>query len=86
MGTLAAGAVGLALLAQIMALARTSRTAVARASPTLQPRASRRPTRSRQSPQPLFNDYLLAFELTSIVLLVAIVGAVVLGKQADAAA
>ncbi len=30
---------------------------------------------------PLFSDYLLAFELTSILLLVAIVGAVVLGKR-----
>ena len=30
---------------------------------------------------PLFNEYLLAFEVTSILLLSAIVGAVVLGKQ-----
>ena len=30
---------------------------------------------------PLFNEYLLAFEVTSILLLAAIVGAVVLGKQ-----
>jgi NADH-quinone oxidoreductase subunit J len=30
---------------------------------------------------PLFTDYLLAFELTSILLLVAIVGAVVLGRR-----
>ena len=30
--------------------------------------------------EPLFNEYLLAFEVTSILLLVAIVGAVVLGK------
>src|SRR5262249_49100769 len=30
---------------------------------------------------PLFNQYLLAFEVTSILLLAAIVGAVVLGKQ-----
>lgn len=33
--------------------------------------------------KPLFNEYLLAFELTSIVLLVAIAGAVVLGKRRD---
>jgi NADH-quinone oxidoreductase subunit J len=31
--------------------------------------------------QPLFTEYLLAFELTSILLLVAIVGAVVLGRR-----
>jgi NADH-quinone oxidoreductase subunit J len=30
---------------------------------------------------PLFNEYLLAFEVTSILLLAAVVGAVVLGKQ-----
>ena len=33
--------------------------------------------------RPLFNEYLLAFELTSILLLVAISGAVVLGKRRD---
>ena len=35
----------------------------------------------RRSREPLFNEYLLAFELTSILLLAAIVGAVVLGKR-----
>ena len=34
--------------------------------------------------RPLFNEYLLAFELTSVLLLVAIAGAVVLGKRKDA--
>ena len=33
--------------------------------------------------KPLFNEYLLAFELTSILLLVAVAGAVVLGKRRD---
>jgi NADH-quinone oxidoreductase subunit J len=33
--------------------------------------------------RPLFNEYLLAFELTSILLLVAIAGAVVLGRRRD---
>jgi NADH-quinone oxidoreductase subunit J len=33
--------------------------------------------------RPLFNEYLLAFELTSVVLLVAIAGAVVLGRRRD---
>ena len=33
--------------------------------------------------KPLFNEYLLAFELTSILLLVAIAGSVVLGKRRD---
>ncbi len=31
--------------------------------------------------QPLFKDYLLAFELTSVLLLIAIAGAVMLGKK-----
>ncbi|MGI9141538.1 MAG: NADH-quinone oxidoreductase subunit J family protein [Gemmatimonadaceae bacterium] len=34
---------------------------------------------------PLFTHYLLAFELTSILLLIAIVGAVTLGRRSDAA-
>ena len=34
---------------------------------------------------PLFTHYLLAFELTSVLLLIAIVGAVALGRRADAA-
>src|SRR5687768_17205800 len=32
---------------------------------------------------PLFNEYLLAFELTSVLLLVAIAGSVVLGRRRD---
>jgi NADH-quinone oxidoreductase subunit J len=31
--------------------------------------------------EPLFREYLLAFEVTSLVLLVAMIGAVVLGKR-----
>ncbi len=33
--------------------------------------------------RPLFNEYLLAFELTSVLLLVAVAGAVVLGKRGE---
>jgi len=33
---------------------------------------------------PLFGQYLLAFELTSVVILVAIIGAVVLGRRTRA--
>jgi NADH:ubiquinone oxidoreductase subunit 6 (subunit J) len=36
--------------------------------------------------EPLFKDYLLAFELTSMLLLVAIAGAVVLGRGRAAGA
>jgi len=35
---------------------------------------------------PLFTNYLLAFELTSVLLLIAIVGAVTLGRRSDVAA
>jgi NADH-quinone oxidoreductase subunit J len=36
--------------------------------------------------RPLFHEYLLAFELTSVLLLVAIAGAVVLGRRKDGGA
>src|SRR6202171_3858421 len=39
-----------------------------------------------QLPEPLFRDYLLAFELTSVLLLVGITGAVVLGRGRAAGA
>ncbi|MGH7663969.1 MAG: NADH-quinone oxidoreductase subunit J family protein [Gemmatimonadaceae bacterium] len=80
---LAAGAVGLVLLTQVLVLARSElpeslfipagRTAeeVAR-SGVVTPFAA-----------PLFREYLLAFEITSILLLTAIVGAVVLARRAD---
>jgi NADH-quinone oxidoreductase subunit J len=76
-----AGAVGLAILAQIFALTK-ARTPInltlpqgfaakqVEATGVIAPIAG-----------PLFNEYLLAFEVTSILLLAAIVGAVVLGKQ-----
>jgi len=80
-GRLAAGLVGLALLAQIMVLART------RFPPGLVRSESAAAAELRELgavgtvAKPLFNDHLLAFELTSILLLVAIVGAVVMGKR-----
>lgn len=83
-GRLAAGLVGLALLAQVMALAR------ARLYPAVQVPSS--PVFGAPPPRgavgdiaaPLFTDHLLAFELTSILLLAAIVGAVVIGKRKSA--
>ena len=80
-GRLAAGGVGLALLAQIMVLART------RFLPVLQPSTNPvfggAPDRGAVGSiaQPLFTEHLLAFELTSILLLAAIVGAVAVGKR-----
>ena len=80
-GRLAAGGIGLALLAQIMVLART------RFLPVLQPSTNvvfgGAPDRGAVGAiaQPLFTEHLLAFELTSILLLAAIVGAVTVGKR-----
>ena len=71
---LAAGAVGLALLAEVLVLARQRLPAVLPELPSganvVNPVAA-----------PLFRDYLLAFEVTSVLLLVAIVGAVILAKR-----
>lgn len=80
-GRILAGLLGLALLAQIMAMARSS------TAPSLVQPADAVATALRERnavgmiAEPLFTDHLLAFELTSLVLLVAIVGAVVLGKR-----
>ena len=78
---LAGGALALALIAQLFALTR-SKTAV---SLTLQQGFGERQIDQAGAVAPiagpLFNEYLLAFEVTSILLLAAVVGAVVLGKQ-----
>ena len=80
-GRLAAGLVGLAMLAQVMALARTAPDPSLLPSPLARAEAQRDLNAVSAVAQPLFSDHLLAFELTSILLLVAIVGAVVLGKR-----
>jgi NADH-quinone oxidoreductase subunit J len=77
---LAAGAVGLAILAQIFAMTRPAvverfRIADGQAAQQVAERGVLAPIAG-----PLFNEYLLAFEVTSVLLLAAIVGAVVLGK------
>jgi NADH-quinone oxidoreductase subunit J len=80
---MAGGGVGLALLAQIFALTRAKTPAaftlpqgygatIIREQGVIAPIAG-----------PLFTEYLLAFEVTSVLLLAAIVGAVVLGKRRD---
>ena len=78
---LAAGAVGLALLAEVFALTRArtpSRLTLPQGFA-----ADQIATTGAITPiaGPLFNQYLLAFEVTSVLLLAAVVGAVVLGKQ-----
>jgi NADH-quinone oxidoreductase subunit J len=70
----------LAILAQVFAFTRPSvaeplRIAEGQAAQQVAERGAIAPIA-----EPLFNEYLLAFEVTSVLLLVAIVGAVVLGK------
>ncbi len=71
---LAAGAVGLVLLAELWVLSRQEL-----------PRAAPPPVSAEGAvgviAAPLFRDFLLAFEVTSVLLLAAIVGAVVLAKR-----
>jgi NADH-quinone oxidoreductase subunit J len=81
-GRIAAGLVGLALVAQILAISRTTVNlklpAVSAAPAVEQPGGIIAPIAG-----PMFREYLLAFELTSVLLLVAIIGAVVLAKRRD---
>jgi NADH-quinone oxidoreductase subunit J len=78
---LAGGAVGLGILAEVFALTK-ARTPVSLTLPQgfafkqIEQSGALAPLAG-----PLFNEYLLAFEVTSILLLAAVVGAVVLGKQ-----
>jgi NADH-quinone oxidoreductase subunit J len=78
---LAAGLVGLALLAQVLALTRARLPEQLTLAPGVV--ASKVAQQGAIAPiaRPLFTEYLLAFELTSILLLAAIVGAVVLGRR-----
>ena len=80
-GKLAAGLLGLALLAQIMALAGRRIPEPFTPGSGYDPVAVRDLGAVGSVAEPLFKEYLLAFELTSVLLLVAIVGAVVIGRR-----
>ena len=78
---LTAGAVSIAMLAQVFALTR-AKTPINLTLP--QGFAARQVEETGAIAPiagPLFNQYLLAFEVTSVLLLAAVVGAVILGKQ-----
>jgi NADH-quinone oxidoreductase subunit J len=80
---LAAGLVALALLAQVFALTRVQvPEALALPEHTI---ANQVAATGAIAPVagPLFHEYLLAFEVTSVLLLAAVVGAVVLGKRRE---
>jgi NADH-quinone oxidoreductase subunit J len=81
--TLAAGAIGILLIAEIMMIGRGDI-----ATKYEVPRGFAADQMAKYGAvgtvaRPLFNEYLLAFELTSVLLLVAIAGAVVLGRRRD---
>jgi NADH-quinone oxidoreductase subunit J len=80
---LAAGAIGLALLAQVFALTK-ARLPEALVLPenTVADQVARTGAIAPLA-GPLFHEYLLAFEVTSVLLLAAVVGAVVLGKRKE---
>ena len=78
---LTAGAVAIAMLAQIFALTK-AKTPINLTLP--QGFAAKQVADAGAIAPvsgPLFNEYLLAFEVTSMLLLAAVVGAVILGKQ-----
>jgi NADH-quinone oxidoreductase subunit J len=76
-----AGAVGLAILAEVFAVTK-ARTAMNLTLPAgFAAKQIEQTGAIAPIAAPLFHDYLLAFEVTSILLLAAVVGAVVLGKQ-----
>ncbi len=79
---LIAAFLGLALLAQLMTLARSRIPGEDLASPRIASweEGGRTSDVVGLIAEPLYRDYLLAFEITSILLLTAIVGAVVIGR------
>ena len=83
---LSAGLVGLALLAEIMVIARAKLPEQLVVAPAFNAQQQEKLNAVGIIAKPLFTDYLLAFELTSVLLLVAIAGAVVLGRGRAAGA
>ena len=80
---LAAGGVALAFLAEVFAVTRAKLPeALVLPENTLANQVVREGAISPLA-GPLFHEYLLAFEVTSILLLAAVVGAVVLGKRKE---
>jgi NADH-quinone oxidoreductase subunit J len=78
---LTAGAVSVAMLAQIFALTRAKTPINLTLPEGFAARQVQQTGAIAPIAGPLFNEYLLAFEVTSVLLLAAVVGAVILGKQ-----
>jgi len=77
---LAAGLVGLGLLSEIMVILRAKLPEQLIVPRDYSAQQLQKLNAVGMIAEPLFKDYLLAFELTSVLLLVAIAGAVVLGR------
>jgi NADH-quinone oxidoreductase subunit J len=80
---LSAGLVGLALLAQVFALTHARLPEALTLPENAIANAFARDGAIAPLAGPLFKEYLLAFEVTSVLLLAAVVGAVVLGKRKE---
>jgi NADH-quinone oxidoreductase subunit J len=83
---LAAGLIGLGLLSLIMVIARTRLPEQLVVTREFNEQQFQKLNAVGVIAEPLFREYLLAFELTSVLLLVAIAGAVVLGRGRAAGA
>jgi len=77
---LAAGVVGLGLLSEMMIILRAKLPQQLIVPRDFNEQQLEKLNAVGMVAAPLFNDYLLAFELTSVLLLVAIAGAVILGR------
>jgi NADH-quinone oxidoreductase subunit J len=76
-GKLIAGLLGIALAAQILVILRGRLPSI----PSVMPGDPAATGVIDSLAQPLFREYLLAFEITSVLLLAAIIGAVLLAKR-----
>jgi NADH-quinone oxidoreductase subunit J len=83
---MAAGLVGVALLAMIAAMVRAKAPESLRLPPNFTAEQIASVGAITPVAGPLFHEYLLAFEVTSVLLLSAIIGAVALARRREAAA
>jgi NADH-quinone oxidoreductase subunit J len=83
---LAATLIGLGLLSEIIVITRTKLPEQLIVARDFNEQQLQKLNAVGMIAEPLFRDYLLAFELTSVLLLVAITGAVVLGRGRAAGA
>jgi NADH-quinone oxidoreductase subunit J len=80
---MAAGLVGVAMLAMVFAMTRASAPQSLRLPPNFTSQQIATMGAITPVAEPLFHEYLLAFEVTSVLLLSAIIGAVALARRRD---